>query len=106
MEETVKKEEPCDSEDVAFPSECIEYIMNRQGARSKNKDVFKIVGLAGQKYIEECLKKSIETSDGRFVIKNDNLRNFIRMENSNSTIWNDFNVFLMSDKRYRECDNA
>lgn len=94
----------CSSEGVLFPDECVEYLMNRQGAKSNDKSVFRIVGLAGQKYIEECLKKSIETSDGKFVIRNDNLRNFIKMENSNTTIGNDFNVFLMSSKRYRESD--
>ncbi|KAH7648936.1 hypothetical protein FG379_001305 [Cryptosporidium bovis] len=101
-----KNDEINDSDCLVFPSEYVEYIMNKQGAKSNDKDVFKVVSLAGQKYIEECLKKSIETSNGKFVIKSDNLRNFIRMENSNSTIVNDFNLFLMSNRRYKECENS
>lgn len=90
-------------ESVIFPKECIEFIMNRQGARSSDPSLFPVVSIIGQKFIEECLKKSIETTrDGRFTIRDENLRNIIKMENPNSLVGDDCNVFLMPDQRYKE----
>ncbi|OII74374.1 uncharacterized protein cubi_01218 [Cryptosporidium ubiquitum] len=90
-------------ESIIFPKECVEYIMNRQGVKSSDPNLFSIASILGQKFIEECLKKSIETTeDGRFVIRDDNLRNMIKMENSTFAVKNDYNVFLMPNQRYRE----
>ncbi|KAK9173726.1 Transcription initiation factor TFIID 23-30kDa subunit family protein [Cryptosporidium meleagridis] len=90
-------------ESTIFPKECVEYIMNRQGAKSSDPNLFSIVSVLGQKFIEECLKKSIETTeDGRFVIRDENLRNMIKMENPSCAVNNDFNLFLMPNQRYKE----
>ncbi|KAH8583773.1 uncharacterized protein ELE39_001519 [Cryptosporidium sp. chipmunk genotype I] len=90
-------------ESIIFPKECVEYIMNRQGAKSSDPNLFSIASVLGQKFIEECLKKSIETTeDGRFIIRDENLKNMIKMENPSCAVNKDFNLFLMPNQRYKE----
>ncbi|KAJ1605332.1 hypothetical protein OIY81_3514 [Cryptosporidium canis] len=96
-------QEEASIESVIFPRECIEFIMNRQGARSSDPSLFHIVSILGQRFIEECLKRSIETTpDGGLIIKDENLRSNIKMENPNFEICSDFSAFLVPDQRYRE----
>lgn len=97
------KSEEAKIESIIFPKECVEYIMNKQGVKSSDPNLFSIASILGQKFLEECLKKSIETTEnGRFVIRDENLRNMIKIENPSCAVKNDYNVFLMPNQRYKE----